>query len=353
MNNILIMIPAYNPPSSLVAYAQDLLSAGIKDILVVDDGSRQEFASLFAQIGHLPGCTILRHAINLGKGRALKNAFNYCLNHTEYSGMITVDCDGQHTVEDVLRMKAAMEADPTAFFLGCRDFDSESVPFKSRYGNKITCAVFRLLYGVRFRDTQTGLRGFSRQAMIDFIQLSGERFEFETNMLICCCQKKLPVQELSIQTVYINGNAETHFRPVRDALRIYSLIFKSFFLYVLSSFSSFLIDILLFTALSAILPLSGPPRIFASTLGARICSSAYNFLINRNVVFSASGTLKKAILRYYILCFGQMLLSAGLVASLFVWLRYDETVIKIIVDSLLFLISYRIQQTWVFRNTTR
>ena len=189
--------------------------------------------------------------------------------------------------------------------------------------------------------------------MIDFIQLSGERFEFETNMLICCCQKKLPVQELSIQTVYINGNAETHFRPVRDALRIYSLIFKSFFLYVLSSFSSFLIDILLFTALSAILPLSGPPRIFASTLGARICSSFYNFLINRNVVFSASGTLKKAILRYYILCFGQMLLSAGLVASLFVWLRYDETVIKIIVDSLLFLISYRIQQTWVFRNTTR
>lgn len=348
MSKILVMIPAYNPPKRFAAYAEELSSSGVEDLLVVDDGSRPECSMLFDRIGRIPGCTVLHHAVNLGKGRALKTAFNYCLNHPEYSGMITVDCDGQHTVEDVLRMKEAMETSPDMLFLGCRDFNAENVPFKSRFGNKITCGVFRVLYGTRFSDTQTGLRGFSRQAMIDFIQLFGERFEFETNMLICCCREKLSVRELPIQTVYINENAETHFRPIVDSCRIYGLIFKSFFLYALSSLSSFLIDILLFTVLAALLPLADTPRIITSTIVARICSSVFNFTMNRNVVFSTSTPLKLAVLRYYVLCAGQMLVSAGLVAGIFAWLNGNETLIKLVVDSVLFLFSYRIQQKWVF-----
>jgi len=349
MHKYLIIIPAYNPPARFADYAKSLSAAGITDLLVVDDGSRPEFAPLFDEVGALPGCRVLRHAVNLGKGRALKNAFNSCLNHPEYDGAITVDCDGQHTVEDVLRMRAAMEESEAHLFLGCRDFNEPNVPFKSRYGNKITCGVFRLLYGARFSDTQTGLRGFSRQAMADFIQLFGERFEFETNMLICCCRQKIPVQEIPIQTVYINENAETHFHPIKDSCRIYGLVFRSFFLYTLSALSSFLIDILLFTVLAAILPVEDTLRILIATVVARICSSVFNFTVNRKVVFSTANAQRGAFFRYYALCLVQMLLSAGLVAGVFALLDGSETLIKIVVDLLLAFFSYRVQQAWVFR----
>lgn len=104
MKGSLIVIPALNPNELLLDYVRDLNKAGAKDILVVDDGSSEEFQPIFSELEASTECKIFRHAKNLGKGRALKNAFNYYLTLCEvnnFNGIITADSDGQHRVEDV------------------------------------------------------------------------------------------------------------------------------------------------------------------------------------------------------------------------------------------------------------
>ena len=353
----LIVIPALNPPLDLIKYIEKLRLSGLENILIVDDGSRPEFKNIFENLRDEQGCQILTHAKNLGKGRALKNAFNYFLtmpNVEEYNGIVTADSDGQHRVEDVLSMVETISNYPDSLILGCRDFDSENVPPKSKFGNKLTKLVFKLLYGRKITDTQTGLRGFPKAILHDMLEISGERFEYETKMLIHTFDKAIPIKEITIETIYFDGNAETHFNPIKDSLRIYKVIFASFFKYLLSSLSSFLVDIGLFQ-LFLWLSLSvgihrGALLILLSTILARIISSYFNFTINKNFVFDGEKRIYKTIVKYYSLAAFQMLLSAAMVTVVWNMFSGSETAIKIVVDTILFLASYQVQRRWVFRE---
>ena len=77
--DIPVIIPAYEPDEKLIALLKDLQQAGILHVVVVDDGSGEQYGTLFAQAAAIDNCTVLYHAVNLGKGRALKTAFNHCL----------------------------------------------------------------------------------------------------------------------------------------------------------------------------------------------------------------------------------------------------------------------------------
>ena len=195
----IIVIPALNPPDTLLSYVQELKSAGAGPILIVNDGSSPDKADIFDRLSALPSCTVLTHSVNLGKGRALKDAFSYILNQETWKGccVITADSDGQHLPCDILRLEARMQelsASRQDFLvLGCRNFHQEQVPFRSRFGNLLTCTLFRLLYGIRVSDTQTGLRGISYGLLSRFCGLSGERFEYEMNMLAYSALAKIPV----------------------------------------------------------------------------------------------------------------------------------------------------------------
>lgn len=353
----LIVIPALNPPLDLIQYIEKLRQSGLEDILIVDDGSRSECGYIFEQLRDKQGCQILTHAKNLGKGRALKNAFNYFLtmpNVEEYNGIVTADSDGQHRVEDVLSMVETISNYPDSLILGCRDFDSENVPPKSKFGNKLTKLVFKLLYGRKITDTQTGLRGFPKAILHEMLEISGERFEYETKMLIHTFDKSIPIKEITIETIYFDGNAETHFNPIKDSLRIYKVIFASFFKYLLSSLSSFLVDIGLFQLFLWISLSVGIHRgallILLSTILARIISSYFNFTMNKNFVFDGEKRIYKTIVKYYSLAAFQMLLSAAMVTVVWNMFSGSETAIKIVVDTILFLASYQVQRRWVFRE---
>ena len=352
----LIVIPALNPPLDLIKYIEKLRLSGLENILIVDDGSRPEFKNIFGKLRDKKGCQILTHAKNLGKGRALKNAFNYFLtmaNVEEFNGIVTADSDGQHRVEDVLSMVSTVSNNPNSLILGCRDFDSENVPPKSKFGNKFTKLVFKLLYGRKITDTQTGLRGFPKEILYEMLEIPGERFEYETKMLIHSFDKSISIKEITIETIYFDGNAETHFNPIKDSLRIYKVIFASFFKYLLSSLSSFLVDIGLFQ-LFLWLSLSvgihrGAPLILLSTILSRIISSYFNFTMNKNFVFNREKRIHKTIVKYYSLAAFQMLLSAAMVTVVWNMFSGSETAIKIVVDTILFLASYQVQRRWVFR----
>lgn len=349
--NSVLIIPSLNPDEKLIDYVDALLSEGFERIILVDDGSREDLKPIFTTLERR-GCDLLVHARNMGKGRALKDALNHYLNRyaNECLGVITADSDGQHLVKDVIRLDDAMGEGGDALLLGVRDFDDPSVPFKSRNGNKITRAVMKLLIGGSISDTQTGLRGIPNRLCYEYLTLEGERFEYETTMLIETLKKEIPIREIVIDTVYINDNRETHFNPIRDSIAIYRLILSTFMKYAFSSIASFLVDYGLFCLLVALL--AGVPqarRIWIGTVVARVLSSLFNYAVNRSVVFKSEGSVRRTMMRYYGLVVAQMCCSAALVLLATKALGWPETGVKPIVDVLLFLVSFQIQRRFVFK----
>ena len=157
---------------------------------------------------------------NRGKGYALRHGMQYLLQYCQACAfVVTADADGQHTVEDIIAVGDALHADATGLLLGTRDFSASHVPGKSRAGNRITSKVFHMLYGQKVEDTQTGLRGFSRDLLPQFLRIRGDRYDYEMNQLIHCAIEGIPLRTLPIETVYENNNEGSHFRAVVDSWR--------------------------------------------------------------------------------------------------------------------------------------
>ncbi|MDR0929426.1 MAG: bifunctional glycosyltransferase family 2/GtrA family protein [Oscillospiraceae bacterium] len=333
----MVLIPAYKPDERLIALCRALREENLT-VLVVDDGSGEAFAGVFDEVSAL-GCLRERHAVNLGKGRALKTGINAALSRCPgLTGVVTADADGQHTPGDILRVIDAMAAHPDALVLGARAFTG-NVPLKSRLGNGITRHVYRFVTGIRCRDTQTGLRGIPASALPGMLRLPGERYEYEMTMLLHLRDLKMPLEEVPIETIYLNDNKGSHFHPFRDAVRIYAVIAK----FLLSSVLSFALNYALY-----LLALALGLVPFYAYVGARLLSSAFNYGINRMAVFGGRGG-KGSVLRYYLLAIVQMAIGASLVELLsrVAWL--DASWIIIPVDTLLFFISYLIQRDFVFK----
>ena len=219
-----IVIPSLNPGEELADYVKSLRAIVNVPIVLVDDGSDLRRRKIFDECAKVAeAVTVLTHEVNRGKGRALKTAFAYLLETLpDIEGCVTCDSDGQHAPEDVVRTISALKANQEALVLGCRTFDMSHVPWKSRFGNKCSRALFRLASGISVSDTQTGLRAIPASLMRELLNCPGERFEFETHMLLRLHGR--PVVQIPIQTLYINGNRETHFSPWRDSAKIMSII---------------------------------------------------------------------------------------------------------------------------------
>ena len=346
---VTVILPSLNPDQRLVQTVQGLLGEGFERIVVVDDGSDQAHQEPFAQIAGLPGCVLLRHGKNLGKGRALKTGFNYFLCHTEQDvGVVTADGDGQHHPADVARCARELEAFPDSVVLGCRDFSGPDVPARSRAGNRTACAMFRLAAGLKISDTQTGLRAFSRRAVWELLDVEGERFEYETLMLLELPGRGIPFREVPIRTIYLDENSSSHFRPVADSLRILRLLLR----FVAASLASFGVDIVAFWLLNLVLgDMELSRRVLLATVGARLLSSLFNYAVNHKVVFARKKGVKGSLWRYYLLCVVQTALSYGGVYLLSLALGgRGEVLCKIAVDLALFFLSFQIQREWVFRE---
>ena len=355
---ISVIIPSLNPDDKLVSVVDSLVKKGFEDIIIVNDGSDSAHLWPFEKVGSYSQCTILTHEVNKGKGRGLKTAFEYCLkNRQGYDGVVTVDGDNQHQADDIYNCCEAMVKNDKVV-LGVRRFDGEDVPFKSRFGNNMTSMVFKVMCGLNISDTQTGLRAIPYRYLDTFCNIEGERFEYETTMLLEFKKSDIQFMEVPIETVYIEDNASTHFNPVKDSIKIYKVIFKYSFSptvvkYILSSLASWVIDNLIFNLLEFFLfAFTISIRLLFSTVAARIISSIFNFTMNRRLVFKSDKDVKSSMVRYYILWACQLMASYLLVyifTRLLVLGSVAVAFTKIIVDLCLFVISYNIQKKWVFK----
>lgn len=344
-----IVIPAYEPGEELIRLVKELVETTPEPVIVVDDGSDPaKYGHTFEEVRKL-GAVTLRNAVNMGKGRALKEAFNHCINEYEdLVGVVTADSDGQHSVKDICKCGEVLAANIKSLILGVRDFGKPGIPARSVFGNKTTSRVMNLLLGLKISDTQTGLRGIGADFMKYLLTEKGERFEFETNMLIATKEKDIKIIEVPVDTIYLEENKSSHFNPLLDSLRIYAAFFK----FLLSSVSSSLLDMVLFGFFCAIFA-NAPVKmgyIMLSTILARVISATYNFFINYEIVFSGGKEKSKAAVSYFALAVAIMLLSGFFVtAGHGILPMVPEVCIKIAVDGMLFLLSFYVQREFVYR----
>ncbi len=344
-----IVIPSYEPDEKLIVLLEALKEAGFEDIIVVDDGSEGAvYQELFSKAQKM-GCVVLHHAVNLGKGRALKTAFNHCIYYySQAVGCVTIDSDGQHTVKDMMACMECLVSNPQSLVLGVRNFDEAGIPLRSSFGNKTTSRVMKLLTGLSISDTQTGLRAIPMSFMRELMEEKGERFEFETNMLLAAKESGRKIAEVPIQTIYIEENKTSHFHPIRDSIKIYAIFFK----FIVSSLSSSIVDLGLFSVFLWMLgekTYGALSSIMLATILARVLSAIYNFTVNYKVVFKSRDNAGKAIVKYAILAVFIMLASGFLVENIYGLLAIPEVLIKIPVDVILFLVSFWVQREFVYK----
>ena len=344
--NYVILIPAYNPSNKLEELVRDLQELKLK-IIIVNDGSTQN-KSIFKRLSEKNDCNVLSYDENKGKGYALKYGMKYYLEHfRDYNGIITVDADYQHLPKDVLKVAEKLDQE-NKIVLGCRDFNSPVVPFMNRIGNKITSFVFKLLYGKYISDTQTGLRGIPNAYLETCLKIEGDRFEYEIGQLIYFVNKKIELEEVQIETIYYETR-ESKFHKITDSIRIYKLILKESFRFLLTSLVSSFLDIILFTILLSLFSQFGDISIILSTFGARVFADLLNFYLTKNFVFYSVEDSKKILLSYYVLSFSKMALSAILVLLISKCIFINKTLIKMVVDILIYFLSYRIQKKYIFK----
>ena len=342
---IALIIPAYKPARELLALLEQFGNNGEFLPIVVDDGSGADYKPIFDALPE--GVALLRHPENRGKGAALKTAFRHVLDACPQCDLaVTADADGQHRYEDILRVCRTARKRPDALVLGSRKFEGE-VPLRSRLGNGITRKVFSVASGVSVYDTQTGLRAFDRDALKQFIQIPGDRYEYEINMLLTAAQSGMPIVEEWIETVYLNDNASSHFNPFKDSLKIYMCIFK----FAASSLLAFAVDYVLALVLKA-LTAAWPAALSLnfSVIVARLVSATVNFSVNRRVVFKGNESLGRAILKYAALAACVLVLNLALMHLLTIRLGWPFALSKILVEVALFCMNFVVQGKFVYRK---
>lgn len=212
-----ILIPAYQPDEAMLTLV-DALAESDFQILIVDDGSGENYAKLFDAAARK--ATVLHHEINRGKGAALKTGIAAIRElYPNCRHFITADADGQHSIRDIRRVNAELE-NGASFVLTMRRF-TKDVPFRSKFGNILSRLVYCLLTEHYLDDNQSGLRGFSVDQIDWLLKVSGERYDYEMNMLLFADKQHITFTTMYIDTIYINDNASSHFNPVKDTIQIY------------------------------------------------------------------------------------------------------------------------------------
>lgn len=351
-----VVIPSYNPDEKLMTVISGLERLGVDDIIIINDGSKEECKSFFDEAKSHSSVTLLTHEINRGKGAALKTAFKYLIeSRPDIIGCVTADGDAQHLPSDIIGCASMLSDANNGIILGVRDFSLPNVPPRSKTGNRITSFVFKVFVGMKLSDTQTGLRAIPKEYFKTMCEISGDRYEYETNMLLEIKKNKIPYTERIIETVYIEENRTSHFNPIRDSWKIYKLILSHFFKYIFSSVVSLALEQVIQTLIHFFVKgkLTDILTEISAFMPARIISSVVNYFLNKKYVFSSKTSGKKSFIRYYILWFLQAITTMGLdwlIGAVLIGSdsSFVYTVVTLCVKAVIAIVSYRIQKDWVF-----
>lgn len=338
---MVILIPAYEPDHRLLNLILSIRSADLhQPMVIVDDGSGPAYATVFAGAAAL-GADVIGHDVNRGKGCALKRGFAHVDQCYPGHSVVCADCDGQHNMAGIAAVADAVAAHPGHVVLGSRWFSGD-VPARSRFGNNLTRRVFKWATGQHLQDTQTGLRGYPAELLGWLQTIPGDRFEYELEVLLAARRDGVPLAEVPVATIYLDGNASSHFRPLHDSVRVYAP-FVRFLRFGASSLAAFALDA---TLLFALMGLTG--SLLTSVVLARVSSATMNYLVNRHVVFGSGPSHRIDGRRYATLAAVLLGANLALIATLTGPVGLGLVAAKALTETTLYLASFRLQRRWVF-----
>ncbi len=275
-----VLIPAYNPEPAMVKTAQELNEKGFF-VLIVNDGSAEEFSPLFSQAEKF--ARVIGYEKNCGKGAALKHGIRCILKELPWAKyFVTADADGQHSVSDIIKT-AKLLRKKGGIVIGSRDFKGK-IPLRSRVGNNLSRFAYTIETGRYIRDNQSGLRGFEASLCEWLLGVKGEKYDYEINVLMYAAKQNIPFCETPIETIYIEDNRSSHFDPVKDTLRLHGKMLMA----SLPSIIAFWAMIIIYTVIRSIrFPL--PVHVAVSLAGG---AGTVASIIFNGIHFYSSGTKK-------------------------------------------------------------
>ena len=213
---ICALVPTYNNAGTILDVLRRVHKV-MRSIIVVDDGCTDDTASLIASLDF--SVTVVRHATNQGKGRALASGFRKAIE-MGFTHALTIDADGQHYPEDIPLLVRALEVRPNALIVGSRQFTDANMSGKSKFANRFSNFWFRLQTTVNLPDTQTGMRIYPLQQLYG-LRLLTSRYEAELELLVFAAWHNVPLVPVPIRVYYPPQNERvSHFNPARDFTRI-------------------------------------------------------------------------------------------------------------------------------------
>lgn len=335
MSTRIALIPAYEPDQTLTKVVMELKKKKF-EIVVVDDGSSPDKTAIFQEIAE--NTNVIHHSKNSGKGTAIKTGLQFIKDKYKDSyTVVTVDADGQHKIEDVMKVCFRAEREPDVMILGSRKFEG-GVPLRSKFGNHVTRFVFYVTTGCKLHDTQTGLRAFQDTLIPKLLMIPGERYEYEMNVLMYFAKSKEKIIEEWIETVYLEKNESSHFNPIKDSYRIYKEILR----FSGASLISFTVDYFFYCILNLL-----TENIVLSNIFARVISASFNYTLNRNLVFKSKNSVYKSIIKYALLA--AFILGCNTIfLKVIIMLGINRYISKVIVEVCMFVLRYTVQHKFIF-----
>jgi glycosyltransferase involved in cell wall biosynthesis len=191
---IIVIVPVFNE-SRYIGKFLDKLLAHTKNVIVVDDGSRDNTCSIVQG----RGVECLSHPVNFGKGEALKTGCDYAFKQLRADAVIIMDGDDQHVVTDLRLFEHALK-NKAQVVLGTRQVDAQ-MPLMRILGNKSISIIINLLFGGYIADIPSGFKAFTKSAY-KILRWHSKGYEVETEIAVKILKNKLKYQEVPISTVY-------------------------------------------------------------------------------------------------------------------------------------------------------
>jgi glycosyltransferase involved in cell wall biosynthesis len=212
---VCVLVPTYNNAGTLAGVLNTLLTF-TKDVLVINDGSTDSTGKILQKI---LAVKVKGYAKNQGKGFALRTGFEFARS-LGYEYAITIDSDGQHYADDLVRFTEALKENGNAIIIGARNMNQSAVPGKSSFGNKFSNFWFWVNTGIKRNDTQSGYRLYPLQPL-EKIKFVTTKFEFEIEVLVRAAWAGVDVIEVPVKVFYPEKEKRiSHFRPFKDFSRI-------------------------------------------------------------------------------------------------------------------------------------
>ena len=225
MDNLTIVIPAYNEERALSLFLPELISfcrANGGSLIIVNDGSKDNTAALLAEFDKESFFTPLHHKVNRGYGGALKSGL--CAAATEY--VITIDADGQHRLADVEALYQVMLENDADLVIGKRQIEKESRYRK--FGKSLIRSVASLLMPIHIRDLNSGMKIYRTEQAKRYICLCPNTMAFSDVITLVFINQQRLVMEHPINTLpRVSGTStittKTAFETVMEILHIVTM----------------------------------------------------------------------------------------------------------------------------------